>query len=160
MVSCISSAMHQQVDQENVQRELAGGGCELGPVGINGSDGVEGVDGENYQPLLNFQEYQAQANEFARYDRASFRTTYPIIGLAGEVGELANKWKKVIRDAGGELSAELRADLSKELGDCLWYVSAVATDLSLNLANVAQENLDKLNSRKERGTLAGSGDNR
>ena len=75
-------------------------------------------------------------------------------------GELANKYKKVIRDDGGQLSTEKREDLIDELGDVIWYVAALADDLGITLAEVAKRNYNKLKSRRERGKLKGSGDNR
>jgi len=86
--------------------------------------------------------------------------SYLSLGLVGEAGELSNKIKKLIRDSVGEISDELRKDLSKEIGDCLWYIANICTELQLDLNEIAQQNLDKLLSRKERGVLTGSGDNR
>lgn len=88
---------------------------------------------------------------------------YCVMGLVGEAGELANKVKKIKRDnPEGDLgvSAELKKTLIDELGDVLWYVSELATCLGYDLSDVAKMNLSKLESRKERGTIAGSGDNR
>lgn len=104
---------------------------------------------------MDFLEYQAQAETTAIYPD-QFRVTYPILGLAGETGELANKWKKVIRDG----IVFNRHDAAKELGDILWYLSAIATDLGLSLNDIAQGNINKLLDRQERGVLGGSGDNR
>lgn len=86
--------------------------------------------------------------------------SYTLMGLSGEVGEIMNKFKKVIRDSHGVLSDEKIADFSKELGDTMWYQSAFAEELNLDLDLVAEENLEKLLSRKDRGVLNGSGDNR
>lgn len=83
--------------------------------------------------------------------------SYASLGLAGEAGELANKIKKFIRDGYDESKIE---SLKGELGDVLWYVAALAKELNLNLDEVAEENIKKLFSRKERGVLQGSGDNR
>jgi len=78
----------------------------------------------------------------------------------GEVGEVQGKVKKVIRDSGGVIDDERRQQLAGELGDVLWYLSQMATELGLSLEEVATSNLDKLAGRKDRGTLQGSGDNR
>ncbi|BDG16480.1 MULTISPECIES: nucleoside triphosphate pyrophosphohydrolase family protein [Thermus] len=103
--------------------------------------------------------YQEEAKKTALYPEA-YRLLYPTLGLAGEAGELANKVKKVLRDHGGTLTPETREALLQELGDVLWYVAQVATDLGVSLEAVAQANLEKLRSRQARGKLSGSGDNR
>ena len=83
-----------------------------------------------------------------------------MLGLVGESAEVAEKVKKIIRDKNGELSDETKAELVKELGDILWYVNAVAVMLGSDLSKVADSNLQKVLSRKERGMIHGSGDNR
>lgn len=82
------------------------------------------------------------------------------MGLAGEAGEVANKVKKVFRDDAGVVSPARLASIKDELGDVLWYVAAVASDLGVTLGDVAVGNLDKLLDRTARNTFAGSGDNR
>ncbi|ETN87927.1 nucleoside triphosphate pyrophosphohydrolase family protein [Thermus sp. NMX2.A1] len=108
---------------------------------------------------MTLNEYQQEAKKTALYPEA-YRLLYPTLGLAGEAGELANKVKKILRDHGGNLSQAAREDLVAELGDVLWYVAQLATDLGVSLEEVAQANLAKLRSRLERGKLGGSGDNR
>jgi NTP pyrophosphatase (non-canonical NTP hydrolase) len=108
---------------------------------------------------MHLEDYQKKASKTAIYPEAS-RVVYPILGLLGEAGELANKYKKVIRDNDGRLTDEKRKELFSELGDVLWYCAAIATDLNLSLSDVANENIAKLKSRQERGKLNGSGDNR
>jgi NTP pyrophosphatase (non-canonical NTP hydrolase) len=73
---------------------------------------------------------------------------------------VAEHAKKAIRDDGGTVSKERRTAMAKELGDVLWYVAQLATELGLDLDAVARENLDKLLSRQQRGVLSGSGDDR
>jgi NTP pyrophosphatase (non-canonical NTP hydrolase) len=101
--------------------------------------------------------YQIAARKTAIYPEEA-KVTYPALGLAGEVGEVCNKIKKVTRD--GLSIDDIRSDLFKELGDVLWYLSALAHDLDISLENLAEQNLEKLQTRQERGTLQGSGDNR
>jgi len=88
------------------------------------------------------------------------RLVYPVLGLVGEAGEIANKLKKVARDGGGQMEAALGYDLADEDGDVLWYVARIARELKFSLGVVADDNINKLFSRKERGVLGGSGDNR
>jgi NTP pyrophosphatase (non-canonical NTP hydrolase) len=80
---------------------------------------------------------------------------YPALGLAGEAGEVAEKIKKWIRD--GNLD---RDAIAKELGDVLWYIAAMATDLDLDLDRIADMNIQKLADREMRGKIRGSGDDR
>ncbi|WP_291810376.1 nucleoside triphosphate pyrophosphohydrolase family protein [Limnobacter sp.] len=101
--------------------------------------------------------YQIAAKRTAIYPEEA-KVTYPALGLAGEVGEVCNKIKKVTRD--GLSIDDIRSDLFKELGDVLWYLSALAHDLDISLDNLAEQNLEKLQTRQQRGTLQGSGDNR
>jgi NTP pyrophosphatase (non-canonical NTP hydrolase) len=103
---------------------------------------------------MTFNEYQEKASKTAIYSE-QFKLIYPALGLAGEAGEVAEKVKKLIRD--GTLQVE---DLKKELGDVLWYVSALASDLQINLDDVANTNIEKLQSRQARGVIGGNGDNR
>lgn len=83
-----------------------------------------------------------------------------VFGLVGESGEVAEKFKKLIRDRGGKISDEDKAEILKELGDILWYINSVTHLLGSSLDEVAIKNLEKLASRKERDVLHGSGDNR
>lgn len=108
---------------------------------------------------MNFSEYQERARTTAIYREkvdGHLAQAYPILGLSGEVGELANKFKKVLRD-GAELDLN---DLAGELGDILWYLALVIDEFDLRMEHVAQKNLSKLQSRQERGVIGGSGDNR
>ncbi len=82
------------------------------------------------------------------------------LGLAGEAGEAADKVKKIIRDKGGRPSEEDRAAIVKELGDVLWYVANMARYLNVSLSEVAEGNIEKLSSRKQRNKLHGEGDER
>jgi len=127
---------------------------------------------------MNFNDYQIAAAKTAIYPRAA-KVFYPALGLPGEVGEVAekvvelhtlrmaahagqvaNQAKKIIRDDDGDIAeARIRA-IGKEIGGVLWYCAALATDLGLNLGDIAQENADILASRAERGTIKGDGDDR
>jgi len=103
--------------------------------------------------------YQKLATKTAIYGEGN-KINYPILGLLGEAGEIANKYKKVLRDDAGLLTEEKREALLDELGDVLWYCAALANDLDATLAHVATRNIEKLRARAERGTIQGSGDNR
>ncbi len=108
---------------------------------------------------MELSEYQRLSRRTAEYPREAW-LSYPALGLAGEAGEVAEHAKKTIRDDGGEISDGRRAAMSKELGDVLWYVAQLASELELDLDEVAQANLEKLLSRQRRGVLSGSGDER
>ena len=104
------------------------------------------------------------------YQRGALRTAAPrdkhnellhlVLGLVGESGEVAEKFKKWVRDLESDESRLDRADIAKELGDVLWYVAVLADYLDLSLDDIAAANLAKLASRQTRGVLGGSGDNR
>lgn len=108
---------------------------------------------------MEFNEYQQKAWETAIYPNKGSNLWYPALGL-GESGEAQNIIKKVYRDNGGVISEGQRQQLIKELGDQLWYIAAVATELDCELNYIASLNIAKLLSRAERGTVKGDGDNR
>jgi NTP pyrophosphatase (non-canonical NTP hydrolase) len=83
---------------------------------------------------------------------------YSTLGLCGESGEIANKVKKLLRDS--DDVAKIIVSLPKEIGDALWYTSDLASVIQYPLDSIAQENLDKLQDRKDRDQIHGSGDNR
>ncbi|MBU4368882.1 nucleoside triphosphate pyrophosphohydrolase family protein [Patescibacteria group bacterium] len=109
---------------------------------------------------MTFDEYQKQSRKTAKYPNIGNNFIYPTLGLSGESGEVAEKIKKVLRDKNGIIDEATRAEITKELGDVLWYLSQIASELDLPLENVASENIKKLFSRLDRGKLGGSGDNR
>jgi len=109
---------------------------------------------------MDFKEYQKKSKKTALYPNKGKNYIYPTLGLAGESGEVAEKIKKVIRDKGGVIDDETRDSIKKELGDVLWYVSQIASELELSLDEIAEGNIEKLYSRLERGKIGGSGDNR
>jgi NTP pyrophosphatase (non-canonical NTP hydrolase) len=108
---------------------------------------------------MELSEYQLLSRSTAEYPREAW-LAYPALGLAGEAGEVAEHAKKAIRDDAGTVTDERRSAMAKELGDVLWYVSQLASELGLDLDEIAQANLDKLLSRQRRGVLSGSGDDR
>lgn len=104
--------------------------------------------------MNSFREYQIKAVSFAIYP-ATHKVLYPALGLCGETGEVAEKVKKQVRD--GVFN---RHEVAKELGDVLWYLSNLANDIGYNLDEIADINIEKLTSRKNRDKIKGSGDNR
>ena len=108
---------------------------------------------------MTFDYYQQESKKTAIYPKER-GLEYVLLGLAGECGEILNKYKKVIRDFNGVLTEEKRNEMKKELGDIIWYLSQLCTELNCDFDKVAEENLNKLFSRKKRGVLGGSGDNR
>jgi NTP pyrophosphatase (non-canonical NTP hydrolase) len=109
---------------------------------------------------MNLGDYQKKSKETAIYPVIGHGVVYPTLGLAGESAEIANKVKKIFRDDDGKISDDKKSAISKELGDVLWYVAQVANELDLDLDVIAENNLDRLESRKNRGKLSGDGDNR
>lgn len=114
---------------------------------------------------MDLDEYQRRAGETAAYrDQGGFGgLTYTVLGLASEAGEVAGKLKRSYRgdeDVPGMVGFLEYEPIRKELGDVLWYVAQVATELKIPLSALAEQNLTKLASRKDRGVLKGAGDNR
>jgi NTP pyrophosphatase (non-canonical NTP hydrolase) len=109
---------------------------------------------------MTFTDYQDDAIYFAIYPGKGNNFVYPVLGLVGESGEVAKKVKKLIRDSNSEITPEARENIKKELGDVLWYLSAVAYEFDLDLDEIAESNLFKLKDHKNRDVLQGSGDNR
>lgn len=117
---------------------------------------------------MTLNEYQGAALATAVYPE-NYKIVYPALGMNGEAGEVAEKVKKVIRDysAGTDENgaivlpnSSIRVELAKEIGDVLWYCATLANDLGFTLEEIGEMNIEKLQSRKERGKLGGSGDNR
>ena len=109
---------------------------------------------------MDFQEYQTKSRTTAIYPNQGKNIMYPVLGLCGETGEIAEKVKKIIRDKSGVPNDTDKEAIAKEIGDVLWYLAQLSTELEIFLDDVAQLNLDKLASRKARGAIGGSGDNR
>jgi NTP pyrophosphatase (non-canonical NTP hydrolase) len=107
---------------------------------------------------MEFNEYQKEAIKTAFFTGDGLQ--YCTFGLCGEAGEFAEHIKKMLRDDEGILTEEKRKSLIGELGDVLWYISLLAKELDTDLESVVQYNLEKIKSRKERGTQKGSGDDR
>lgn len=104
---------------------------------------------------MDFKTYQAEARKTA-FCPPEHKISYPAMGLAGEAGELANKVKKIMR--GDKNRDELIDGIKAEMGDILWYLAALADDLDADLGEIAQGNIEKLQSRYQRDTLRGAGD--
>jgi len=115
----------------------------------------EFMDNKN-KSMITATAYQEQAKTTAIFppERA---LEYLTLGLVGEAGEVANKVKKIIRD---KKIFRSEVEVASELGDVLWYCAMLADYLDTNLGKIMEDNIDKLQSRKSRGTLGGSGDRR
>ena len=109
---------------------------------------------------MNFTDYQTKSRVTAKYPAIGHGVIYPTLGLTNEAGEVAGKIKKVFRDKDGHISEETREALKAELGDVLWYLAQVSTELNLSLDEIAEYNLAKLLDRQARGKIKGDGDNR
>ena len=117
---------------------------------------------------MDFNEYQEEAKRVAVYPKvlpdalkqSPTVLLYLTTCLSGEVGELAEKIKKLFRDKHGELTPEIKELLSLELGDILWYLSCFATELGIELNEVAKSNTEKVQKRVKDHTLHGDGDHR
>ncbi len=109
---------------------------------------------------MTFEVYQAFAASTAVYPDVGKNHIYALLGLTGEVGESANKIKKIIRDDKGVFTDERKKEIVRELGDVSWYLAQLSTELGISFEDVIRLNIQKLQSRKDRGALHGSGDQR
>ena len=127
---------------------------------------------------MDFKEYQEKAMTTCLHVSANF--SYMMLNLVAELGELAGKIGKAIRkeqmcigggndkvnelcyaaDLANEDVLEKEQEMMKEAGDVLWQFSGLCTVMGWSLEEVAQMNLDKLASRKQRRVIDGNGDNR
>ena len=108
---------------------------------------------------MTLDEYQKAALETAMYPK-EYKIIYPALGITGEAGECSDKIKKVIRDNNGEFTDEKKQEIAKEIGDVLWYCAVLSKDIGYSLEEIGILNIEKLQSRKVRNKINGSGDNR
>lgn len=114
---------------------------------------------------MDFNDYQKKAlltDVFDNNDRGITTQAFfsKLLGLVGETGEIAEKFKKIYRDNNGVITTDQKEDMKKELGDVMWYIAVLSDYLGIELQDIAEMNIDKLQSRKSRGKVGGSGDNR
>lgn len=109
---------------------------------------------------MNLNEYQKLALRTALVDDKKDELFLLMLGLSGEVGEVSEKVKKIVRDHAGDFSKLDLDNFSKELGDVLWYLAVIADYFGIPFDDIGTKNIEKLASRLERGKLSGSGDNR
>ena len=120
-------------------------------------DQFTGVRIPETEHSMLFSTYSKKAKKTAIYTKGF---AYPALGLVGEAGEVAEKFKKIMRDQNGDMTPENKSAIADELGDVLWYIAALGREIGYSLDEIAERNLRKLKSRQERGKLGGSGDNR
>lgn len=101
--------------------------------------------------------YQTAAKETAVFPQES-ALEYLSLGLVNEAGEAAGKVKKYLRGDYGFIT--LRENMKGELGDTLWYLAVLADFLEIELNEIMDQNIEKLQDRMNRGKLKGDGDNR
>ena len=109
---------------------------------------------------MDLNQYQDKSRETARYPNLGNNAIYPTLGLAGEAGEVADKVKKVLRDKDGFFDERTKESIKLELGDVLWYIAQLSSELGFDLEQVARSNIEKLASRSLRGRISGEGDDR
>ncbi len=110
---------------------------------------------------MTFDEYQKQAltTAITHPDPLMDKTIW-VMGIAGEAGEVVEKWKKLVAYSGGVITEADKVEIAKELGDVVWYIAVLAQSLGLSLEEVMQANVQKLQDRQRRNVQKGEGDNR
>ena len=121
--------------------------------------GAQSNESNKYKKVSDLDMYQQVAKTTAIYPREQ-AIIYPTLGLTGEAGEVANKVKKIIRDGSNKNDDRMVSEIKSEIGDCLWYIAVLADDIGCKLSDIANTNLIKLENRKKKGTIHGSGDKR
>ena len=96
--------------------------------------------------------YQLFIQETAR---VKAKYWYACLGLAGEVGEVIEVVKKLVRDSDSKMTPEIREKIKLELGDVLWYAGRLMGELDLTFREVIEANIDKLTDRKLHGKVTG-----
>lgn len=111
---------------------------------------------------MTFEEYQKKAITTAHtsYEDPIMQNSVWVMGIAGEAGEVVEKWKKAVAYRDGKFDDNQFADFKKEFADVIWYIAVLADSLGLSLEEIMQQNVAKLADRKKRGVIKGSGDNR
>lgn len=111
---------------------------------------------------MTFDEYQQQATTFAikSYDDPTLQNSIWVMGIAGEAGEVVEKWKKAVAYRNGDFNEQEFEDFKKEFADVVWYIAVLADSLGLSLDELMQANIKKLTDRQKRGVIKGAGDNR
>lgn len=109
---------------------------------------------------MEFSDYQTKSRATAKYPVIGHGVIYPTLGLVNEAGEVAGKIKKIFRDKDGVIGEAEKEALKAELGDVLWYIAQVCSELNISMDEVAEGNIAKLLDRQARGKIQGNGDNR
>jgi NTP pyrophosphatase (non-canonical NTP hydrolase) len=107
--------------------------------------------------ITEFNDYQEKASKTAVYPKKgkAIALMYTALGLAGEAGEVANQVKKILRDDNMEITPERYAKIKDELGDVLWYVAAMCSELMVNMGGIANSNIEKLAQRAAEDQIHG-----
>lgn len=114
-----------------------------------------------YTVYMDFKEYQRKANRTGKFPGTELDALlYCTLGVAGEVGELVNKIKKIIRDDNRIITKEKISEIQYEAGDVLWYISQISRLAGSDIETVAKMNIKKLEERAKKGTIHGAGDHR
>lgn len=118
-----------------------------------------------------YQRTAHQTGETYLHSNSMMHVIYPLLGIAGETGELIEKIKKVCRNSAEPESLDdflvtlqwqpdLADSIQKEVGDILWYIAEFCTRMNMSLSVVMEMNLKKILDRKNRGVIRGEGDSR
>jgi NTP pyrophosphatase (non-canonical NTP hydrolase) len=109
---------------------------------------------------MTFAEYQKESRKTAIYPKVGDNYIFPVLGFCGESGEVAEIFKKIVRDKDGLISGDDKKQVAIELGDALWYLAQISAELGLSLEEIAAMNIAKIKDRQSRNVLHGSGNNR
>lgn len=110
---------------------------------------------------MTLDEYQKEALVTAVFTDDEFKDlAHWVFGITGEAGEIAEKFKKIVRDKEAIIGDTDRDEIIKEIGDVMWYLAVLAKQLDVSFDEVGKRNIAKLRDRQNRNKIQGSGDNR
>jgi len=105
---------------------------------------------------MELNEYQEKASKTVVYPQVGgLGYIFPALGIAGEVGEVVERMKKMVRDPNtrGAITDQDREEMKGELGDVLWYISQIAREFDVSLEDIAEVNLKKIEKRLKEGSI-------
>lgn len=95
---------------------------------------------------MDFKQFQLNATSTdQRKNKDGIKYLIPLLGLVGEIGSVVSEYKKRIRD--GNKYRDYKIKLEEEIGDVLWYIATICSDMDIDLEKCAIRNINKTKER-------------